>query len=41
MADEVRIGLVGCGSVSQRGLLPHLAQEDLRGRCVLAALGAA
>ena len=38
MADEVRIGLVGCGSVAQRGLLPHLTQEDLKGRCVLAAV---
>jgi predicted dehydrogenase len=38
MAEEVRIGLVGCGSVSQRGLLPHLTQEDLKGRCVLAAV---
>jgi len=38
MANEVKIGLVGCGSVSQRGLLPHLAQEDLRGRCKLTAV---
>jgi len=25
----VRIGLAGCGSVSQRGLLPHLASSDI------------
>ena len=25
----VRIGLAGCGSVSQRGLLPHLASTDI------------
>jgi len=38
MAKEVTIGLVGCGSVSQRGLLPHLVQEDLKGRCRLTAV---
>lgn len=34
----VRIGLVGCGSVSQRGLLPHLAQEDINQWCELTAV---
>ncbi|MBM3238323.1 Gfo/Idh/MocA family oxidoreductase [Candidatus Poribacteria bacterium] len=34
----VRIGLAGCGSVSQRGLLPHLAQEDIRQWCELFAV---
>ena len=34
----VRIGLAGCGSVSQRGLLPHLAQEDIRPWCELTAV---
>ena len=38
MTEEVKIGLVGCGSVSQRGLLPHLVQEDLAGRCRLTAV---
>jgi predicted dehydrogenase len=38
MAKEVKVGLVGCGSVSQRGLLPHLVQEDLKGRCRLTAV---
>ena len=36
--NVVRIGLAGCGSVSQRGLLPHLAQEDVRQWCELAAV---
>jgi predicted dehydrogenase len=34
----VRIGLAGCGSVSQRGLLPHLAADDIRGWCELTAV---
>ena len=34
----VRIGLAGCGSVSQRGLLPHLAQQDIRQWCELTAV---
>ncbi|MEA3345921.1 MAG: Gfo/Idh/MocA family oxidoreductase [Chloroflexota bacterium] len=34
----VRIGLAGCGSVAQRGLLPHLAQEDIRQWCELTAV---
>ena len=34
----VRIGLAGCGSVSQRGLLPHLAQEDIHPWAKLAAV---
>lgn len=29
MAERVRIGLAGCGSVAQRGLIPHLAQPDI------------
>ncbi|MAF09426.1 oxidoreductase [Candidatus Poribacteria bacterium] len=36
--DRVRIGVAGCGSVSQRGLLPHLAQDDIRAWCELAAV---
>lgn len=28
MEQQVRVALIGCGSVSQRGLLPHLSQED-------------
>jgi predicted dehydrogenase len=34
----VRIGMAGCGSVAQRGLLPHLAQEDIRQWCELTAV---
>ena len=34
----VRIGLAGCGSVSQRGLLPHLASDDIRQWCELTAV---
>lgn len=30
MADALRAGLVGCGSVSQRGILPHLSVHDAR-----------
>src|SRR5436190_24044138 len=34
MGNELRAGLVGCGNVSQRGILPHLslpdAQESVR-----------
>lgn len=29
MSEPVRLGLVGLGSVSQRGILPHLTQSDL------------
>ena len=34
----VRIGMAGCGSVAQRGLLPHLASEDIRQWCELTAV---
>lgn len=34
----IRIGLAGCGSVSQRGLLPHLAADDIRSWCELTAV---
>lgn len=30
MANILRAGLVGCGSLSQRGVLPHLSQPDAR-----------
>lgn len=38
MNTRLKVGLVGCGSVSQRGILPHLAQEDARGRVELVAV---
>lgn len=34
----VKIGLAGCGSVSQRGLLPNLAADDIREWCELTAV---
>jgi predicted dehydrogenase len=34
----IRAGLVGCGSLAQRGVLPHLAQPDARERLVLTAV---
>src|SRR5919197_584719 len=30
MSNELKAGLVGCGSVSQRGILPHLSLPDAR-----------
>ncbi|HWD84032.1 MAG TPA: Gfo/Idh/MocA family oxidoreductase [Kribbella sp.] len=38
MADSVRMGVVGAGSISVRGILPHLSQPDLAGRVELAAV---
>lgn len=38
MAACVRLGLVGLGSVSQRGILPHLSQPDLRPMAELTAV---
>ena len=37
-ANPVRVGVVGAGSISVRGILPHLSQEDLRDRVTLAAV---
>lgn len=34
----VRIGVVGCGSVSQRGILPHLSAEDIKDKVRLVAV---
>jgi len=34
----VRVGMAGCGSVAQRGLLPHLASDDIRQYCELTAV---
>ena len=36
--DRVRIGVVGCGSISVRGILPHLSQEDIQDRVQLASV---
>ncbi len=34
----IRIGVVGAGSVAQRGILPHLSQSDLSDRIALTAI---
>lgn len=38
MADVVRMGVVGAGSIALRGILPHLSQEDVQDRVRLAAV---
>ena len=38
MGNALRAGLVGCGSVSQRGILPHLSEDDARERLQLVAV---
>lgn len=38
MSDIVRMGVVGAGAVSQRGLLPHLTQEDIQDRVRLTSV---
>lgn len=38
MNDRVRIGVVGCGSISVRGILPHLTQEDVQDRVRVTAV---
>jgi predicted dehydrogenase len=38
MADLLRLGVVGAGSIAVRGILPHLSQEDLRDRIRLQAV---
>ena len=30
--DRVRIGVIGVGSISVRGILPHLTQDDVQDR---------
>jgi predicted dehydrogenase len=38
MSKIIRAGLVGCGSLSQRGVLPHLCQDDAREKVALVAV---
>ncbi|MGZ8588905.1 MAG: Gfo/Idh/MocA family protein, partial [Actinomycetota bacterium] len=38
MADTVGIGVVGAGMISQRGILPHLSQDDITDRVRLQAV---
>ena len=30
MSEVVRIGVVGAGSISLRGIMPHLSQDDVQ-----------
>jgi predicted dehydrogenase len=38
MANVVRMGVVGAGSIALRGILPHLSQPDVQDRVQLAAV---
>jgi predicted dehydrogenase len=38
MSDVVRLGIVGTGSISLRGLLPHLTMEDVQDRVQVRAV---
>ena len=38
MSDIVRLGIVGTGSISLRGLLPHLSMEDVQDRVRVTAV---
>jgi predicted dehydrogenase len=38
MTEPLRAGLIGCGSLSQRGVLPHLTQPDAMQRLRLVAV---
>ena len=38
MPSPLKAALVGCGSVSQRGILPHLSQADAREHVILEAV---
>lgn len=38
MSDPIRMGVVGAGTISLRGILPHLSQEDVQDRVRLAAV---
>ncbi|HEX2033201.1 MAG TPA: Gfo/Idh/MocA family oxidoreductase [Chloroflexota bacterium] len=38
MADVIRLGVVGAGSISVRGILPHLSQPDVQDRVRLQAV---
>jgi predicted dehydrogenase len=36
--EKVRIGVIGAGSISVRGIMPHLAQEDVQDRVIMSAV---
>lgn len=38
MADTVRMGVVGAGTIAQRGIMPHLSQDDVQDRVKLQAV---
>lgn len=38
MTDAVRMGVVGAGTIAQRGILPHLSQADVRDQVTLQAI---
>ena len=38
MSEPVRMGVVGAGTLAQRGILPHLAQDDVHDRVRLQAV---
>ncbi len=38
MADIVRMGIVGAGTIAQRGIMPHLSVEDVQDRVKLQAV---
>ena len=38
MTDKVRLGIVGAGSISVRGIMPHLAMEDVQDRVIMTAV---
>lgn len=38
MPDVIRLGVVGCGAIAQRGILPHLSQRDVQDRVRLQAV---
>lgn len=38
MSDQVRLGIVGTGSISLRGLLPHLTMDDVQNRVNITAV---
>lgn len=38
VANVVRMGVVGAGTIAQRGILPHLSQSDVQDRVKLQAI---
>lgn len=38
MSDKVRIGIVGAGSISVRGIMPHLFEDDVKDRVIMTAV---